>query len=85
MKLIIYSVNLPWLTLPPVFVHRQDQTATKIAYVYPKILPETIEFYTGMPVVPVRNSMSDTNQSFLGPTQYVVLKKISFPIIFNTS
>ena len=57
-KLFIYCVNLPWLTVPPVFVHRQDRIATKIAYVYPKILPHPIEFYTGMPVVPVTNSMS---------------------------
>ena len=28
-KLFIYMVNLPWLTLPPVFVHRQDRIATK--------------------------------------------------------
>ena len=25
----IYSVDLPWLTLPQVFVHRQDQIAKK--------------------------------------------------------
>ena len=31
---------------------------TKIAYVHPKILPQPIEFYAGMPVVPVTNSMS---------------------------
>ena len=41
LKLFIYSVNLFWLNLPPVFVHRQDQIGTKIAYVYPKILPPT--------------------------------------------
>ena len=40
------------------FVHTQDWMATKIAYVEPNILPEPIEFYTGMPVVPVTNSMS---------------------------
>ena len=57
-KLFIHSVNLPWLTLPPVFVQRQDRIATKKAYVYQKILPEPIEFYTGMPVMPVTNSMS---------------------------
>ena len=28
-ELFIYSVNLPWLTLPPVFIHRQDQIAKK--------------------------------------------------------
>ena len=33
LKLFIYSVNLPWLTLPPLFVHRQDQIATKLEYV----------------------------------------------------
>ena len=33
LKLFIYSVNLLWLTLPPVFVHRHDQIARKIAYV----------------------------------------------------
>ena len=58
LKLFIYSVNLPWVTLPPVFVHRQDRIATKIAYVEPNILPEPIKFYTNMPVVPVTNSMS---------------------------
>ena len=58
LKLFIYSVNLFWLTLPPVFVHRQEQIVTKIVYVFPKILPKSIEFYTGMPVVPVTNSMS---------------------------
>ena len=49
---------VPWLTLPPVFVHRQDPIETKIEYVWPNILPKTIEFYTDMPVVPVTNSMS---------------------------
>ena len=58
LKLFIYSVNLPWLPLPPVFVHRQDRIATKIACVQPNILPEPIKCYTGMPVVPVTNSMS---------------------------
>ena len=33
LKLFNYNVNLPWITLPPVFVHRQDRIATKIAYV----------------------------------------------------
>ena len=33
LKLIIYSVNLPWVTLPKVFVHRQDRIMTKIVYV----------------------------------------------------
>ena len=33
LTLIIYSVNLPWVTLPPVFVHRQDRIMTKIMYV----------------------------------------------------
>ena len=28
-ELFIYSVNLPWLTLPPVFIHRQDRIAKK--------------------------------------------------------
>ena len=65
LKPFIYSVNLPWVTLPPEFVHRQEQIATKIAYVYPKILPEPIEFYTGMPVVPVTNSMSADDCTFL--------------------
>ena len=68
LKLFIYSVNLPWLTLPPVFVHRPDQIATKIAYIYPKILPEPIEFYTGMPVVPVTFSMSGSTIRKLGPS-----------------
>ena len=27
---LYFSVNLPWLTLPPVFVHREDQIATKL-------------------------------------------------------
>ena len=57
LKLFFYIVNLPWLTLPPVFVHSQDQISTKIAYVKPKKLPEPIELYTGIPVVPVTNSM----------------------------
>ena len=52
--LFFYSVNLPWLTLPQVFVHKQDQIATKIAYV----LPKPIEFYADMPVVLVKNSIS---------------------------
>ena len=65
LKLFIYSVNLFWLTLPPVFVHRQEQIVTKIVYVFPKILPKSIEFYTGMPVVHVTNSMSGF---MLGPT-----------------
>ena len=58
LKLFIYSVNLPWLTQPPAFVQGQNRIATKIAYVYPKILPLPIEFYTDMSVVPVTNSMS---------------------------
>ena len=37
------------LTLPPVFVDRQVQIVTEIAYVLPNILPKPIEFYTGMP------------------------------------
>ena len=63
LKLFIYSVDLPWLTLPQVFVHRQDQIATKISYVYPKILLVPIEFYTGMPVMPVTKSMSANSLS----------------------
>ena len=61
-KLLMYSAKLPWLTLPPVFVHRQEQIATKIVYVQPKCLPESIEIYTGMPVVPMTNSMSANTQ-----------------------
>ena len=57
LKLFIYNVNFSWLNLPPIFVHRQDQIVTKIAYVYPKILPQPIEFYTGTPVGPVTNIM----------------------------
>ena len=59
LKLFICSLNLPWLTLPPLFVHKQDRIATKILYFDSNNLPETIEYYTGMPVVPVTNSMSD--------------------------
>ena len=33
LKLFIYSVNLPLLTLPAVFVHKQEGVATKMAYV----------------------------------------------------
>ena len=58
LKLFTYSVNLPWLIVPPVFVHRQDRIATKIEFVLPNILPKPMNFYTGMPVVPVTNSMS---------------------------
>ena len=58
LKLFIYSVNLPWLTLRPLFVNRQDQIATKNCVCLAKHSARTNKFYTGMPVMPVTNSMS---------------------------
>ena len=41
-KTFILGVTLPWVTLPPIIVHRQDQIATQKAYVQPNILPDPI-------------------------------------------
>ena len=73
LKFFIYSVNLHWLNLPPVFVHRQDQIKTKIAYVQPNILPKPVEFYTGMPVMPVTNSMSGSDHTLISIPLKVML------------
>ena len=55
----MYSVSLPWLTLPPVFVHRQDRIAEEEKNVYlSKDFTRTNRIYTGMSVLPVTNSMS---------------------------
>ena len=57
-EILFLSVTLPWLSLPPVVVHRQDQVAKQIVYVQPNILLNPIQIYTGMPMVPVTFSMS---------------------------
>ena len=41
LKLSIYSVKLPWLTIPPVFVHRQDQIVTKTSVCLHKDFTQT--------------------------------------------
>ena len=41
LKLSIYSVNLPWLNLSPVFVHRQDQIVTRNSICLPKDFTQT--------------------------------------------
>ena len=38
---------------------KKDKFATKIAYVQNQILPQPKKLYTGMPVTPVTNSISD--------------------------
>ena len=73
LKLFIYSVNLPWLTLPPLFVHRQDQIATKNSVCLAKHSPRTNKFYTGMPVMPVTNSMSAKARIVSAKTTQLIL------------
>ena len=65
LKLFIYTlVN----STPSIYAQARPN-GDKNSVSYPKILPELIEFYTGIPVVPVTNSMSDCL-----PASYISVK-----------